>query len=395
MEEILNIDELRKLSFEKIERLQNERFRAIASHLLSCTRFYRKLFNEHGVDPAKLKSVEDWHKAGLPLVKKLYYMNNVEDFIVKPESPFVTHAEYLMSLHSGEAVDFYIHLLHKQALQKKLYDYYSPKMPLFSGGTQSKRPTPTFITNKELHNLQEVMAVAAQMMGAGYLKDMETVGMNLFPYGPHLAWQAVQIAFNLGVNLNLATAAGGAMRTKDLVAMAEKFKANVFAGMADYIANRFLPMAVKAKITLGPKAVFINGSEEMSNKDREKIICLARKLGVIEPVVLDFYGASELKEDIMPECAPGAGFHHISPLSTIIRTVKINSIPKGDALITDWEFTKPEEGGAAVLWTIDGAGTLLQGYALGDSYGKIIKEKCPKCGLNTERIYGVKRIELK
>ena len=394
MEEILNFEELKKLSFEKIERLQNDRFRAVVSHLLPHTRFYGELFREHGINPAKLRSVEDWHKLGLPLVKKLYYMNHVEDFIVRPEHTFSAHASYLLSLDAGEVMDLYANLLDEHSLQMKLRNYYQPKMPLFSGGTQSGRPTPTFITGTQLGNLNEIMAIAAQLM-AKQLDGINTVGMNLFPYGPHLAWHAVQTAFNSSVNLNLATAAGGAMRTKDLVMMAGKFKANVFAGMADYIANRFLPMAVKSKIKLGPNAVFINGAEGMTAKDRDKIISLAQTLGAVEPIVLDFYGASELKEDIMPECAPGSGFHHISPLSTIIKTVRINSMPKGDALITDWEFAKPDEGGAAAIWTIDGAGTLLHGYALGDSYQKIIKEKCPNCGLNTERIYGIKRIELK
>jgi hypothetical protein len=56
--------------------------------------------------------------------------------------------------------------------------------------------------------------------------------------------------------------------------------------------------------------------------------------------MLDFYGASELKEGIMPECRPGEGFHHIAPLSNIIKTVRVNKMPKGDKLITDWEFTR-------------------------------------------------------
>jgi phenylacetate-coenzyme A ligase PaaK-like adenylate-forming protein len=276
MRDTLRIPELKSLSFDKIERLQNARFRAVAQNFLPQTKFYANLFKEYNVDPKNLKTVEDWQTQGLPLVKKFYYMKNVKDFIVTPENPFTTYTNYLASLSTGEAIEFYLNLLHKETLKAKLHYYFNPKMPVFSGGTQSGKPTPTFATHAQLLNLQNIMAIAAEMIQSD-LKDMHTVGMNLFPYGPHLAWHAVNTAFNIGVNMNLATAAGGAMRTKDLVIMADKFKANVFAGMAEYIAKKFLPMAVKKKIKLGPKAMFINGSEKMNYKDKTKIISLAKK----------------------------------------------------------------------------------------------------------------------
>jgi len=393
MRQFLAIPELRNLNFDKIERLQNAKFHAVAKNLLPQTRFYSNLFSEYGVDPAKLKNVDDWHKLGLPLIKKFYYMKHVEDFVVKPEHPFKTHFSYLRDLSTSAALDLAFKVIDKPALAQKLHDFYHPKMPLFSGGTQSGKPTPTLITKQQLKNLDNVMAIAVQLMSQEYFRD--TVGMNLFPYGPHLAWYAVQAAFNLGVDLNLATAAGGAMRTKDLVELADKFKANVFAGMAKYMANRFLPLAVKKKIRLRENVLFINGSEPMLPKDKDKILQLSKKLGVRNPMILDFYGVSEMKEDIFIECMPGSGFHHIAPLSTIIRTVKINKMNKGDFFIRDWEFTHPEEGGAVVMWNINGAGTVLHGYLVGDQYEKIIKGRCPNCRLNTERVYGVKRLALK
>ncbi|MBD3303892.1 hypothetical protein GF343_02010 [Candidatus Woesearchaeota archaeon] len=392
MKQVLSVQELRSLNPMQIERLQNAKFHAAAKNLLPQTKFYSGLFKEYGVDPAKLKKVEDWKKQGLPLVKKFYYMKHVEDFVVKPDDAFKTHLSYLRDLSTGAALDLAFKMLDKQALAHQLHYFFHPKMPLFSGGTQSGKPTPTLITMPQLRNLDNVMGIAAQLMSQDYFKD--TVGMNLFPYGPHLAWHAVQSAFNLGVDLNLATAAGSAMKTKDLVEMADKFKANVFAGMAEYMANRFLPMAVKKKIKLKKNILFINGSEPMLSKDKDKILKLSKKLGVKNTLVLDFYGVSEMKEDIFAECRPGSGFHHIAPLSTIVKTIRINKLKKGD-FIDDWSFSKPEDGGAAVMWNINGAGTLLHGYLVGDKYKKIVKGRCPNCRLNTERVYGVGRLELK
>lgn len=393
MLDAMSFQELRDLSASQVERIQNAKFHASAKNLLPHTSFYSGLFRDFNVDPADLRTVEDWQKLGLPLIKKQHYKNQVQDFIVKPGNPFKVHLSYMRSLGSGAAINFLIGSLDRQALAGMLKDFYHPKMPFFSGGTQSGKPTPVLATGSQLRNLKNVMGIAFNALGRDFLQD--TVGMNLFPYGPHLAWHAVHTAFDIGADLNLATAAGGAMRTKDLVVLADKFRANVFAGMGYYIAGRFLPLAVKSKIRLRENAVFINGSEAMLPKDKEKILQLSRKLGVKNPLVLDFYGASELKEDIFIECLPGSGFHHIAPLSSIIRTVRINKMPKGDGYITDWEFTKPEEGGAAVIWNINGAGTVLNGYLLGDKYEKIIKGRCPNCMLNTERVYGISRLEMK
>ena len=390
MRQLLSIQELKSLSSMQIEKLQNARFHAVAKNLLPHTKFYSNLFKEHGVDPNKLKKVEDWQKQGLPLIKKFYYMQHVEDFVVKPDHPFKTYWQYLRDLSISEALTFTLSSMNKHALSSRLHYFFHPKMPLFSGGTQSGRPTPTFITHPQLRNLHDVMSIAVQLMSKDF--NMPTTGMNLFPYGPHLAWHAVQTAFNIGVELNLATAAGNAMKTETLVELADQFKANVFAGMSVYMANKFLPMLIKKKVKLKEKAVFINGSEKMTYQDKLKLTKLAEKVGIKDVLVLDFYGASELKEGIMPECCPRSGFHNIAPLSNIIKTVKIKDMPPGDKMITDWEFS---DSGAAVIWNIGGAGTVLGGYLIGDKYEKIVKGKCPNCGLNTERIFGVDRLELK
>jgi phenylacetate-coenzyme A ligase PaaK-like adenylate-forming protein len=390
MRNYLSFQELQSLSWERIEKIQNARFHAVAKNLLPHTKFYSNLFKEYNIDPHKLKKVEDWQTQGLPLVKKFYYMKHVEDFVVKPDHPFKTYWRYLRDLSFPEAVKFTVNSINTQAVSSRLHYFFHPKMPLFSGGTQSGRPIPTFITHPQLINLQNVTSITVQLMSKDL--DMPTTGMNLFPYGPHLAWHAVQTAFNIGVELNLATAAGNAMRTEDLVKMADQFKANVFAGMSIYMVDKFLPMLIKKKVKLNEKAVFINGSEKMTYQDKQKLIKLAQKAGVRDVLVLDFYGASELKEGIMPECCPRSGFHHIAPLSNIIKTAKINNIPPGDKMVTDWEFS---EGGAAAIWNIGGSGTVLGGYLLGDKYEKIVKGKCPNCGLNTERIIGIDRLELK
>ncbi|MBI4451627.1 hypothetical protein HY642_06655, partial [Candidatus Woesearchaeota archaeon] len=60
--------------------------------------------------------------------------------------------------------------------------------------------------------------------------------------------------------------------------------------------------------------------------------------------------------------------------------------------IDEWEFSEPQNGGYAAVWNIDGAGTLLEGYLLGDRFGKVVAGTCDTCGLNVDRVFDVTRI---
>jgi len=387
LREYLTRDELRTFGFEKIKRLQDVRFHATCAYQLPQVPFYKKLFTEHGVDPYALKTVEDWKRLGLPLIKKATYLKNPRDFITQPDPNhlFKNHLSYLKSL--GE-IDPAIALLLSTHKEKILKHYYNPKMLVFSGGTETGNPTPVMLTaTQKFDILMPLLSIMGELsLSPAHLSH--TTAMNLFPYAPHLGWHAVHHALDLSCDLNLCTAAGGAMPTERLVALAAQAQPNIICGMSDYLRNRFLPLAISKKINLPDTAYFITGAQKLLEPERQKIADLARKLGVLHCTVLDTYGASELKEAIMPECAPGSGFHHIAPLSTIIRTVAVHHA--SEETIDDWDFA---ENGIAASWNIDGAGSLLAGYVIGDTYERVTNTRCQNCGLNVTRIYNVNRIK--
>lgn len=390
MREYLTLKELKNLDFESVERLQNKKFQATARYLLPQAEFYSNLFKEYKIDIFSIRRVQDWHRLGLPLVKKSFYMRNPQQFIVRPKQPV---KEYLKFLKETNQFYYLITLLKsvfdKKSVKEKIEEFYTIKMPAFSGGTESGTPTPVFITSKQKsENLNAILKIISELIKEKYLQE-NNIGMNLFPYGPHLGWHSVHHALDLTVQLNLCTAAGGAISTERLVKIAEEFKPNIFAGMSSYIRNKFLQVAKKNKIVLRENILFINGATKMYNNERQKIKSLAKELGAQKVDVLDFYGASELKEDIMPECVENSGFHHIGALSNIIKTVETSGTEKS-GLISEWTFSNK---GYAVIWNIDGAGTLLEGYLLGDIYSNIEKNKCNNCGLNVERILNVDRIK--
>ena len=72
-----------------------------------------------------------------------------------------------------------------------------------------------------------------------YLNNVDTKGMNLFPYAPHIAWHAVHAALE-NADLNLCTAAGGAIKTERLVQIAAEAQPNILCGMAGYLKHRFI-----------------------------------------------------------------------------------------------------------------------------------------------------------
>lgn len=395
MRDYLTKKELESLSWRRIERLQRCRFKSIVRNLLPHTKAYSDLFEEYSINPKKIRCVEDWHKFGLPLFKKKYYLKSPKNFVVSQDikNIFSIHKRFLSSLHKMEALNFIMSALfrHKRTTEL-LKSFYHPKMPLFSGGTESGTPTPVFITAHQKHLMEKIIQdIISVIKTANDLQANNLTGMNLFPYGPHLAWHATHLAIDIACDLNLNTAAGGAISTEHLALLAKEFNPQVFAGMHEYLRHRFFPVVASQKTVLPMRALIINGAAKMTQGDREMLSKSAKQAGIIQPLIIDMYGASELKEDLMPECTKNSGFHHMAPLSTIIRTIKVEE--SNDDFITKWNFTKPQDGGYCAIWSIDGAGTLFEGYVLGDHYEKISRDTCPNCNLRTERIYEVNRIK--
>jgi phenylacetate-coenzyme A ligase PaaK-like adenylate-forming protein len=372
------------LHWKKIESLQNRRFRSALRCLLPHSKFYKKFFKQHKVDPRKIKCVEDWKKYRLPLIKKRVYLNNTRDFIVIPEGSheeiFLEYLKYVFSLNKYEGTK----LLLRGAVS----------MPAFAGGTESGHPIPVLITAKQkFGSMVNTADISAYLIISRHMDGVENiVGMNLFPYAPHIAWQIINMAAELRTDLNLSTAAGGFLGTEKLINIAKSAKPNVYSGMIDYLLNVFLPQAREEGVKLKGKVVFLNGATKMHEIQREKIKQMLKNLGAKEVVALDGYGASELKEATLAECEEGSGFHHVAPLSNIIRTVKVGKVDPDSDYIYDWDFTAEEEGGYAAIWNIDGAGTLLEGYLLGDHYERITTNPCPYCGLHVKRIFNINRI---
>ncbi|MBI4918293.1 hypothetical protein HY837_00045 [archaeon] len=378
----MDINKLKTLTEELITHKQNVKLRATVRYLLSHTKVYKEIFEERKIDWYDIQTIDDWTK--LPLVTKKSYLTNPEDFIVKVNEDDAV--QVYQAYH--EYIDFNCSVFLKKIfkrtkLKEEVKEFFTPKIPIFSGGTEAGKPSVVFMTEMQRKQLCEDIEIIMKMW-SNYL-DRKIIGMNLFPYGPHLAWQGINHAFDEIADMNLCTAAGRAMSTEQLIKIAKNFQPNMFAGMNSYFRQRFLPEIIKQKIKLPEKIIFVNGAEKLLSEERKQIKELSQKAGVKELVVLDMYGASELKSGLMAECKENSGFHQIQPFNTILKTVECGEERKG--LIEEWEF---KEKGYSVLWNLDGAGTKLEGYLLGDVW-EITNQRC-NCGLSVPTIKHVDRI---
>ena len=150
MREYLTLKELKNLDFEAIERLQNKRFQATARYMLPQAEFYSNLFKEYKIDEFSIRRVQDWHRLGLPLIKKSFYMRSPEQFIVKPKQPVKEYLRFLKEIsHACYVLVLIKSIFNKRSVKEKIEEFYTIKMPAFSGGTESGTPTPVFITTKQ------------------------------------------------------------------------------------------------------------------------------------------------------------------------------------------------------------------------------------------------------
>ncbi|MBI2564893.1 hypothetical protein HYV79_02785 [Candidatus Woesearchaeota archaeon] len=381
---------LESITPKLVEKVQDVRFRATVRCLLSHVPAYREFFLKNNIDFFRIRKIDDWQKYNLPLITKLYYLKNPESFVVKvKKDAFDVYKEYQYFLKQGYWKYVWKGFLARTSLKNELKEFFQPHIPFFSGGTESGVPTPVFLTVQETKLLAKSIGTVAGLWIQKFMHEEKTVGMNLFPYGPHLAWHAVHTAFSNHVDFNIGTAAGGAMRTQQLVLLASKFQANIFAGMADYFKNRFLPELVKQKLKLPKRILFVNGATKMHVIERRQIEDLAKKAGVRNCIILDLYGASEFKESLLPECTQDSGFHQVDPFSTALRVVQTHSSAK-NGLIYKWEFA--QSYGLMTVFNLDGAGTLLEGYLLGDIVS-ITNKKCHHCKLQVPKVLSVDRLK--
>src|SRR3989338_943121 len=158
----LGLKELRELSPKKIEKMQRERFAATATYFYPHVPAYAQLAKEHNVNWSEITSPEDWHAAGLPLIKKAWFMTRPRDFIlnVERDEVFKLHSAYASALGLPRFSLALKGLTARAELEKELKRFYTPHFPAFSAGTEAGIPSVVLFTHYQKNVLlQKVISL--------------------------------------------------------------------------------------------------------------------------------------------------------------------------------------------------------------------------------------------
>ncbi len=402
----LTFEDLKSYGWKEVVEMQERKFRAFIRYQVYPNHpYYRRLFKEHEVDPWSIKKIEDWGKYQLPLTKKVEYRENIRDFVLNPKLADEGEKEPAQIIKNQLA--YYKEIGHKEFRKKLLRKalkykfgigkseaekwiehhlkwFFLPVQFWFSSGRGTGIPTPVFLSKYDW----ELMRKTAPKIGVLAYEDLIKQGipprpMNLFPYAPHLGFWGVNEGLYEFADFVYRTAAGASLTTENLIKIAETFKANGFAGMPNYIRNRFCRELVRLNVKLPEKKGIVLSAGEKAYRRVKKDIKEAFAHAGMEVKIVEGYSASEVKIGFAAECAENGGLHNISPLLVAYRTVKFTD--------GEWEFTSPEEGGHIVIFHLDGTGTVFEGYLMGDYVEKIEIDKCGECGIEGPRLYGISR----
>ena len=79
LREMKNLEQQQWWGREQLDRLQWERLETLLRYAGDHSNFYRNKFVEHGIDPAKINTVEQFRR--IPITTKQDIRNNLDDFI--------------------------------------------------------------------------------------------------------------------------------------------------------------------------------------------------------------------------------------------------------------------------------------------------------------------------
>lgn len=424
MKRLLTIDDFSSMGEAQSIDYQNNKFSAYVKYqLYPNSPYFRRLFKERGVKPDDINCIEDWQIKGLPLITKAEYREHLQEMILDPwnvdgetrslEEVAENHIQLQEAIGELEAKvtvarfpkkDIYAYfgtedlgtfkelaknLSKNDETKKKVrqaLDYaYFPFTVFFTGGSTGL-PTPITFTKLDRDLCKQATIIEFYISGCNWL--MEKVGkvnfMQFYPFAPHLGWMGINWGSEYMSDFLITTSGGGVIPVEGLILMASRFQINAFVGMPGYIRNKFLRKALELRkmmpdLKFADYVIFNLGGEKIIPPVRKEIRDMLHEMGVKEVKITGAWSASETRFNFLGECDvfQETGYHSTGWDKVAYRIVKMKSTD-------DWEFAKPGEEGFVVQFPFDGAGTLIEGFLLGDLAVQL-SGPCPVCGSRIER----------
>ena len=324
--------------------VQAEKLRAM---LALCARghpYYKRKWNEAGVDVSKINSLSDLES--LPLTSKQDLMDDPESFRLHlPDLP-----------------------LHERVLWEVIY----------TTGTTSE-PTPVYNTTHDYH---AYLFQSARVSEISDIREIDVIA-NLFPLTPAPMGAFVRSATNayaagakiFGV---LPGAPHGAFNVHRSMNQAVRsialHRATILWGIPSFI-RRVLLQAIETGADFRSVRMCAITGEASSPSMRDEIRRCLRSLGAQGTIVFDRYGSTEM--GAFAQCHEEGDWHNPAP------EIQFHEVVDPD---TGRRLPDGERGALAVTH-LDRRGTVLIRFLVGDVVS-IDRTPCSHCGRHGERIIG-------
>ncbi len=357
---------LTSLTAGQIKDLQNSRLRAfINTQVYPFSPFYRKLFDDHHIDPRQIRSKADLRR--IPLISKADLMdkNNPEkfkEFVLHPDKDLISRY-WPKSRLMGLALKA---MLTRQSAQAILTREYLPIFMTFTTGT-TNAPVPFLYSRYDLDNLS---VSGARMVGLFDIRGEERI-MNLFPFAPHLAfWQTFFGAIEAGI-FGLSTGGGKVMGTEGNLTALMRIKPAGILGVPSYIYH-LVRHAQERGHDLSFLKKIVLGAAKVNCAYKQKLSGMLSAQGAKNVYIFGTYGFTEARS-AWAECPADnqvSSGYHLYPDKEIFEIIDPDT----------GEVREDGADGELVYTSLDARASVMLRYRTGDFVkGGLTLGICPYC----------------
>ncbi|MFU8794550.1 MAG: phenylacetate--CoA ligase family protein [Dethiobacteria bacterium] len=347
-----------------IKKLQEELLgKMLTEELMVRHPYYKALFNEKGINPAEIKSIDDLNK--IPFTEKADIVPREDDLLHTKKFVLEPPAE-----GEGKEKKKGFSLFGKKETGPDPGDYTFHTL-YFSAGRTAK-PVPIEYTHYDLDNLKEAGMRAFEIMEI----TRDDTLINAFTYAPNAHfWQTFYSTIGIG-STALQTGGGKVLGLEKILKALDSMEAPALVISPGY--GRFALLTLDHfGFSAGNLEKIVLGIDFTPIAVVDRIKALMKELGAKDDQVRRIYFNSEAKSG-WAECAPGFGYHtnpdHI--LVEIVDPVTGEVLSEG-------------EPGEIVITHLDTRGTVLLRFKTGDiATGGMTTEPCPNCKRTVPRILG-------
>ncbi len=335
---------------ERDERLH----RFINEQLYPFSPFYRRLFDQHRINPRKIRTIADLRH--IPFTSKIDIAPTAEDPL-RPLQLLLTPDEESIRKFAPVAVGAGLmleRLRHgAQAVKDRLRLEYFPVHVTYTTG-RSSQPTQFLYASKDFERLHIVGKRLIELCGA----KIGDRALDVFPFAPHLAfWQTFAVG-QATTMLIVHTGGGKVAGTAGNIAALGRLQPMMLIGVPGYVYH-LLRQALEQRVTLSNLKHIALGAERVPIALKARLIDLCDKMGAKNVSVQGVYGFTEARhawaECTPPDYATSYGYHTYPDFDVFETVDPASGEPVG-----------PGEPGELVYTTLSGRGSCVLRYRTGD-----------------------------